>query len=370
VHNWLDSMSEITIKVDGKILSRVYAGQKAADVAQYLKPYRSVYMVYDCNVKSIADSIEPALAANGNFEGSLGILATEENKVMDTVLAICEWLLDLGANRDAMVLAVGGGITTDMVGFAASIYKRGVKFSYVPTTLLSQVDAAIGGKTGVNFSSLKNMLGVIRQPEFTYECPEVLKTLPYRDFVSGTAEMVKTFIIENSNDNYSKAIKVLSSIRASEDKAKAIEDNTEELLGLISAAAAVKAGVVSRDQFESGERKNLNLGHTFAHAIEWEARKTGTDIAHGEAVSIGMILAARLSENLSVAPVGFEKKLLDDFRQCGLPTELPFEMESLPSAMEKDKKAEGGKVHFVLMGGIGDVRIQSMTVAEAMEGLK
>ncbi|MCQ2147900.1 MAG: 3-dehydroquinate synthase [Bacteroidales bacterium] len=364
-------MSEITIKVDGKILSSVYSGQSVVEVAQYLKPYRSVYMVYDLNVKGVADLIEPALKANGNYEGSLGIVATEENKVIDTVLSIDEWLLNLGANRDAMVLAVGGGITTDMVGFAASIYKRGVKFSFVPTTLLSQVDAAIGGKTGVNFSSLKNMLGVIRQPEFTYECPEVLQTLPYRDFVSGTAELVKTFIIENtSDDNYSKAVSVLSRIAASENKAEAIKANTAELLGLISAAAAVKAGVVSRDQFESGERKNLNLGHTFAHAIEWEARRTGTDIAHGEAVSIGMILAARLSENLSIAPAGFADKLLADFKQCGLPTELPFAMDSLPSAMEKDKKAEGGKVHFVLMGGVGDVRIQSMTVSEAMASLK
>jgi len=363
-------MADILVEVDGKILSHVYAGENISGVAEFLSSYKSVYIVYDSNVESLAKKAEESLSTYGNCKGIKVITATEQNKDMNTVLDICGWLLSLGANRDAMLLAIGGGITTDMAGFAACIYKRGIKFAFVPTTLLSQVDAAIGGKTGVNYSSLKNMLGVIHQPEFTYECPEVLKTLPYRDFVSGTAELVKTFLIENQpKDNYSKAVKVLSEIAAASGKQDAIADNMTELLELISAAAAVKAGVVSRDQFESGERRNLNLGHTFAHAIEWEARKTGMDIAHGEAVAIGMVLAAKLSENLSEAPAGFAQKIYSDFKACGLPVDLPFEMDSLASAMEKDKKAEGGKIHFVLVGNVGKVFTKDMTVAEAMNAL-
>ena len=131
--------------------------------------------------------------------------ATEQAKTMDTVLQMCSWLMDKGADRDAVLVAVGGGITTDLVGFTAGIYKRGVRYVNIPSTLLSQVDAAIGGKTGVNFEKYKNMLGVIQQPAFTFIWPELLHTLPKRDFLSGAAEMLKTFIIED-NGNYQKAV--------------------------------------------------------------------------------------------------------------------------------------------------------------------
>jgi 3-dehydroquinate synthetase len=245
-----------------------------------------------------------------------------------------------------------------MAGFAASVYKRGIRFAFVPTTLLAQVDAAIGGKTGVNFHSLKNMLGVIRQPDFTYICPDVLETLPARDFRSGAAEMIKTFIIEDGG-NYEKAVRVLGDIAAG----ARIASRSPELQQLISAAAAVKAGVVSRDQFESGERRKLNLGHTFAHAIEWKARETGSDITHGEAVAIGIIQAARLTDK------SLADKLRSDFANAGLPTELPFTLESLAEAMLKDKKAERGKVHFVLIRTIGDVYTEDLTVADAISRL-
>jgi 3-dehydroquinate synthetase len=212
---------------------------------------------------------------------------------------------------DALVLAIGGGITSDMVGFAASIYKRGLRFAYIPTTLLSQVDAAIGGKTGVNLNTYKNILGVIRQPEFTYISTKMLESLPHRDFLSGAAEMLKTFLIED-NGNYEVAVSVLSTMnrRCCEmmvdgmDEADAwkecLLESVDDLTPLIAAAARVKAGVVSRDQFENGERRKLNLGHTFAHAIESLSRKYENAITHGEAVAMGILLAAELSEKLTV----------------------------------------------------------------------
>jgi 3-dehydroquinate synthetase len=271
------------------------------------------------------------------------------------VLLITRSLLEAGASRKALVVAVGGGITTDLAGFAASIYKRGVRYANVPTTLLAQVDAAIGGKTGVNFDAYKNMLGVIVQPVFTFVCAEALRTLPRRDFLSGAAEMLKTFIIDNEDDHYARAIQWLSAGGS---------DGQE----LILAAAAVKAGIVSRDPYEAGERRKLNLGHTFAHAIEHEARVREEDITHGEAVAMGMVLAARLSDALGVS-AGLAARLTADFAAVGLPTACPYPLAALAGAMDKDKKAEGDLVHFVLAERIGSVVIRDLTVAEALNAL-
>ena len=349
-------MQDINITVEGKVLSHVYAGERLEDVLPYIEKYPSVYIVSDENVGKTAEF----LTRQGNVMAMAGLKATEEEKDISTVMAICQWLLDCGADREALLLAIGGGITTDIAGFAASIYKRGIRFAYIPTTLLAQVDAAVGGKTGVNFQDYKNMIGVIRQPEFTFECAEVLQTLPERDFRSGVAEMLKTFIIENKDDNYFRAVQVLS----------ARYTDSTALTELIAAAAAVKAGVVSRDQFESGERRKLNLGHTFAHAIEWAAHsgdKSVCDVTHGEAVAMGVVLAARLSEGMGLCAKGLAARIEEDFRSCGLPTESPFPLDTLAAAMKKDKKAEGGKVHFVLIRAIGDVIIRDMTPREAID---
>lgn len=345
-----------------------------------LRAYRKVFVVVDAlameRSRPIVDIVQ--VLDSGGFP-ILRIEATEQSKNMDTVLGICEWLLGCGADRDALVVALGGGITSDMVGFAASIYKRGVRFAYVPTTLLAMVDAAIGGKTGVNFDKYKNMIGVIRQPEFTYINSSVLSSLPRRDLLSGAAEMLKTFIICNENDNYRKACDALSR-----------EDiDTKELMPLIAAAAGVKAGVVSRDQFESGERRLLNLGHTFAHAIETLCRRaaetsgtsctSGTeqvtvgkyDITHGEAVAMGIVLAARLAERFSDrAEKGLAAALEADFRSCGLPVDCPFSMDEMAPVMAKDKKAEGGIVHFVLPWKIGQVTTEDISCSKAAELMK
>ena len=352
-------MAEITIEHEGKVLSRVYSGERLAEAAGYVRDYPAVYLVYD-------KSIEPMVAelrGLDNIRASRAIEATEDDKSIDTVMDLCSWLLGEGADRSSFLLAAGGGITTDIAGFAASIFKRGIRFGYIPTTLLSQVDASIGGKTGVNFAGLKNMIGTIRQPEFTYECPEVLETLPYREFRGGSAEMLKTFIIDDRGGNYEKAVRVLAGIHASSDRPAAIAARRSELLALIHAAAAVKAGVVGRDQFETGERRKLNLGHTFAHAIE---KESGYSISHGEAVAVGMVMAAALSDRLGLTDGTLAERLRLDFASCGLPVDCPYGKDALAAAMEKDKKAENGTMHFVLMKGIGEVIIKDMKVSEAL----
>ena len=355
----------------------IFNGQTITDVAGYLERYPVIYIVADRHVAHFAEKVVKSLTGGkadckceDPISPELLLLDTsEEDKSMQTVMEICKWLLDNGADRNALLLAIGGGITTDMAGFAASIYKRGIGFAYIPTTFLSQVDAAIGGKTGVNFENYKNILGVIRQPEFTYICPEVLETLPYRDFLSGAAELIKTFIIDNAGNNYEKAVEVLSEIHESIDRKQAIALHLAELEELAGAAARIKAGVVERDEFEQGERRKLNLGHTFAHAIEWEARAAKKDISHGEAVAMGIILAAKASERYygqEVADQSLSAMLTRDFSRCGLPTECPFPLESLSGAMRKDKKAENGIVHFVLIRTLGDVRIEDLEVELAI----
>lgn len=355
----------------------IFNGQTITDVAGYLERYPVIYIVADRHVAHFAEKVVKSLTGGkadckceDPISPELLLLDTsEEDKSMQTVMEICKWLLDNGADRNALLLAIGGGITTDMAGFAASIYKRGIRFAYIPTTFLSQVDAAIGGKTGVNFENYKNILGVIRQPEFTYICPEVLETLPYRDFLSGAAELIKTFIIDNTGNNYEKAVEVLSEIHESIDRKQAIALHLAELEELAGAAARIKAGVVERDEFEQGERRKLNLGHTFAHAIEWEARAAKKDISHGEAVAMGIILAAKASERYygqEVADQSLSAMLTRDFSRCGLPTECPFPLESLSGAMRKDKKAENGIVHFVLIRTLGDVRIEDLAVELAI----
>ena len=371
-------MEQINIYSGERIISRIMVEETIGDLERCLDRYPHVFAVMDANVAmNCPASAEMAEIMNRKGVPGKLIDASEETKTMDTVMDICGWLLDNGADRDALVLAVGGGVTCDMVGFAASIYKRGVRFAYVPTTLLAQVDAAVGGKTGVNYDRYKNILGVIRQQEFTYICPQVLASLPHREFTAGVAEMLKTFIIDD-NGNYQKAVDVLSemsqgySILPEESAADYWSDcvaaYSNELMYLVTEAVRVKAGIVSRDQFEKGERRKLNLGHTFAHAIETLAQREERDISHGEAVAMGLVMAARLSDRVfrgdMDTPTEMEGGLAIDLCDCGLFPQCPFDVEDMVEIMAKDKKAEGGKVHFILIREVGEVTSYAMAVDE------
>ena len=378
-------MEQINIYEGDNVISHILVEDGIQSLEASIEQYAHVYAVMDNNV-AMTSAVAAEVADMLNRRGVPGMLldVSEKAKCMDTVMEICEWLLESGADRDALVLAIGGGITSDMVGFAASIYKRGVRFAYVPTTLLSQVDAAIGGKTGINFDGYKNMIGTIRQPEFTYICPQFLESLPMEDFQAGAAEMLKTFIIED-NGEYEAAMTLLQALTAdfiaSCEGAATLSYNEErwpevisarisEMTPLIAAAAKVKAGIVSRDQFESGERRKLNLGHTFGHAIESLAHKHHNDIDHGHAVALGMVYAARLAEKLGLAEEGFAAKIEHDLDSCLLLLLSPYGINDLSGAMAKDKKAEGGKVHFILPCAVGNVIVRDMTVEEVVALLK
>lgn len=380
-------MEQINIFSGKRPISRVVTSVGVKDMNRCLEPYRNLFAVVDRNVADQCPAVSQLMEILKGRNARITFVATsEESKTLESVMEICAWLLENNADRDALVLAVGGGITSDMAGFAASIYKRGVRFAYVPTTLLAQVDAAIGGKTGVNFDKYKNILGVIRQPEFTFICPQVLESLPQRDFSSGAAEMLKTFVIEDGG-NYRKAADLLFDMAGEyhlevllhgKDGAQIwraiLKKHMKELAELITAAARVKAGVVSRDQFERGERRKLNLGHTFAHAIETLAQRDGGErfngegVTHGEAVAMGMVLAARLADryfrNDRNDPTALEGQMSNDLWDSNVPCYCPYSIEEMADVMKKDKKAEGGKVHFVLPKAVGEVEVVDLTVEE------
>lgn len=346
------------------------------ELAAELKKYKQVFVVCDRNVLPFAerlastagaDTAEKCARDSDNTKADaigkrvwplLAITADEAHKTIDTVMDICRWLRDEGADRDALVLAIGGGVTTDMAGFAACIYKRGVRYANIPTTLLSMVDAGIGGKTGVNLDGYKNLLGVIRQPEFTAIFPEVLETLPEREFRSGLAEMLKTFIIKNPRRAYERTVASLGKTGISE---------TPELPELIQLAAGIKQEIVDKDEFERGLRRKLNLGHTYGHAIEWWQKEAvcKEQFTHGEAVATGMVQAARIAEKLGIAEEpGLADRIQKDLQACGLPTELPCPTEELLPAILKDKKAERKSINFVLPVKIGKVVVKKLPVEE------
>ena len=365
---------------------------------QELRRYRRVFIVCDRNVEDFARQLAGGMPGQVRHSGKhpvrdgqagmeaypiMAVVADEAHKNMETALQICRWLLEQGADRDALLLAVGGGVTTDLAGFAACIYKRGIRYANFPTTLLSQVDAGIGGKTGANLDGYKNILGVIRQPEFTAIFPEVLRTLPEREFRSGLAEMLKTFIISNPSHAYERAIALMAitpgtapalpdgefRYRAPFSGARTCPFPDAEgvpggLAELIHLAAGIKQGIVEKDGNERGLRRKLNLGHTWAHAIEWWQSRNedpGRSIlSHGEAVAIGIVQAAKLSETLGIAEKGLADRLKADLESCGLPTGLPCPVKELLPAIQKDKKAEGGLVRFVLPVKVGRVVVKAI----------
>lgn len=332
-----------------------------------LSQEEEVFAICDENVRPIAEQL--GRCANEKKIPVKYIEISEKKKDMKLVLEICGWLLDKGADRDALVLAIGGGITTDVVGFAASIYKRGIKAAYVPTTLLAQVDAAVGGKTGVNFKKYKNMLGTIVEPKFTFICSDFLKTLPETIFREGLSELLKTYLIDNTDQRYEKALEYFGRLSSATQY-----QVSSDLLPHIKYAVRIKEKIVGEDLYENGKRRVLNLGHTFAHGIEHLASKRcifrkKIEISHGEAVAMGIILAARLSYKLGIATERLDETLREQFIQCGLRVDCPFTHKKILNAAKTDKKAQGDMIHFVLMQGIGQVIIKDLTITEAIAAL-
>ena len=349
------------MKTAGNDTCRIFGADTLSEVRELLSCEQEVFVVYDGKVGPFA--ARAAALCGAPVRGMVALEAGEAQKQMDTVLLLCRSLLEAGIDRGALVLTVGGGIVSDVAGFAACIYRRGVRYANIPTTLLAQTDAAIGGKTGVNFLDYKNMLGVIRQPEWTFLCPEVLETLPRREFAGGAAELLKTFLLADA-DRYAGACTLLSQMAEAEDFPAALKAHGPALNSLVLAAAGIKADIVHRDPFEGGERRKLNLGHTFAHAIEHCAAVKGDDISHGEAGAMGLVLCAGLSDRLGVSDGTLSRRLTADFQAAGLRFRCPYPLEELAGAMRQDKKSDGGAVRFQMLRAVGDSTEMKLTTEQ------
>jgi len=272
------------------------------------------------------------------FKGKKTIVipAGEEHKQQASVDFIIEALLNFGATRQAVLIGVGGGVVTDIVGYVAGVYMRGVAFGFVPTTILAMVDASIGGKNGIDVGLYKNMVGLIRQPQFLVYDVDFLKSLPKHQWENGFAEIIKHAAIKDA-----KMMKELSM-----NNIGYYQKNKKALASLIERNVQIKIKVVQKDEFEKGDRKLLNFGHTIGHAIENQHV-----LLHGHAISIGMVYAAKISQVLT----GFSETniLVETLKKYGLPTAMHFDIQEAMQVMQKDKKKAIAGMQYVVLQKIG-----------------
>ena len=321
--------------------SQLLVGESLDHLRHYIDPRRTI-IITDSTVSRLYQEQFPACPVITIGQG-------EKNKTLETVSSIYGQLLDLEADRSTFIVGIGGGIVCDIAGFVASTYMRGMPFGFVSSTLLSQVDASVGGKNGVNFGGYKNMVGVFNQPEFVICDMALLSTLPVREILCGFAEIIKHGAIADS-----RYLDFLENQRdAALDKDAAIIEH------LVYRSVEIKAGVVTRDEREKGERRKLNFGHTFGHAIE---KLTG--MPHGEAVGIGMVMAANLSVQKQLLPPSDARRLERIVESYGLPVRPPVDTQSMLTAMRKDKKREGERIHFVFLDALGSAQVEQIAIDE------
>jgi len=331
------------LEISGKTgQSVIMVGEKLANLSRYIPPSDKVVVITDTHVGELYHRLFP----RGE---TLRIGTGEAVKNLTTVQQIYERLVALEAGRSAFIVGIGGGVVCDIAGFVAATYLRGVRFGFAATTLLAQVDASVGGKNGVNFGGYKNMVGVFRQPEFVLCDPALLTTLPEKERLSGFGEIVKHAAIgdrasfEFLENGYEKALQLDPAV---------IEQ-------LVYASVVLKAAIVNRDATELGERRILNFGHTFGHAVE-----IITGLTHGEAVGLGMAAACRLSLKKRILSRQTGERVIRLIGNFNLPVRIRIDRKALLDALRRDKKREGGNIHFVLLQDIGRAVIEPVSLDE------
>lgn len=271
----------------------------------------------------------------------------ESIKTIQTVEMVYKRFIELGVDRSTFVLGIGGGIVTDVAGFVAATYMRGVDFGFISTTLLGQVDASVGGKNGVNVNGYKNMAGTFTQPKFVICDPLMLRTLSDREFRAGLAESVKAAIIADSS--------IFARIEAA--TFGTLRTDTDLLSDVISASIRVKADIVERDEHEAGDRRKLNLGHTLAHAIE----KCSNNMNHGEAVAVGIALITEAAVKMGLLAPGDRDRIVALLSKLGFDLTPPVDVRRLLQEVDRDKKNENGMLRIVIPVAIGDCEVREMT---------
>lgn len=323
-------------------------GRAGGEITSRIKG-RKVAIVTDENVAPLyLKSLTDALQTDGIEVASLTLPAGEKTKSLDHLAAVCDMALAARIERNDAIIALGGGVIGDLAGFAAGIVRRGVRFVQIPTSLLSQVDSSVGGKTGVNSRHGKNLLGVFHQPDLVLADTDTLNTLSEREFRAGYAEVAKYGLIDQP------------------DFFAWLEKNWKDIFAggparaeAIAISCQAKSDVVVEDEFENGRRALLNLGHTFGHALEAATKYDSSRLVHGEGVAIGMALAYRFSARLNLASPDDAERVEAHLKAVGLPTrisDIPGEalpVERLMEAIAQDKKVKSGKLTFILTRGIG-----------------
>lgn len=322
-----------------------------------------VAVLVDAQVGKLSPRVAPlvaALEARLGGGGATGVpvrrfdLAPGEGcKSLAEVQKTVEWMAAAGFDRDAVILAIGGGAASDHAGFAAAIYLRGVRFAICPTTLLAMVDASVGGKTGVDLGAGKNLIGAFHQPRAVVADLGFLATLPARERVAGLAEVVKSGLIADA---------ALFERLESEATSVAASVDDPALAAIIAAAVQIKADVVTEDERESGRRAILNFGHTVGHAVE---SASGYDLLHGEAVSLGMVAALTLGVSLGVTPPDVRDRARTLLERLGLPVDVERRLTpAVLARIDVDKKRRGRAVRFVLVGAPGTSVLRDIPIDE------
>ena len=322
--------------------SRVVVGS-VGELLPALLPKKRVVVVSDTNIDRHYHSlIEP-------YDHIL-IGLGESSKTLKTLDIIYRRFIELGVDRSCFVLAIGGGIVTDVAGFAASTFMRGLEFGFISTSLLGQVDASVGGKNGVNVEGYKNMVGTFTQPRFVICDVDLLRTLSPREFRTGLAEIIKAAVIAD--------VELFEMLEQTDFST--LQRDTERLSEMVYRAIKVKADIVERDERESGDRRLLNLGHTLAHAIE----KSSTKMNHGEAVAVGLAMIAEVATSRDMLAVADKERIVALLERAGFMLDAPVEIRTLLKAVTKDKKAEGNDIHIVFPVGIASCKVVKMPVEE------
>ncbi len=334
-------MNSFTVEVkDGR---KVYIGDSEKLLPELLPQGDRVIIITDSTIESLYGSMMSGYECINIGEG-------EENKTLQSVEMICRRLLEMGADRKVFLLGIGGGIVSDVTGFVASIYMRGVNFGFVSTTLLSQVDAGVGGKNGVNLDGYKNIVGCFNQPHFVICDIGMLKSLSDREFRSGLAELIKAAIIIDEPLFTQLEALTFEQLRSCD----------EQLKMMVLRAVEIKAEIVARDEREAGDRRLLNLGHTYAHAIE----KLSREMTHGEAVAVGTIIAAQKSFRRGLLSQEALFRIESLFAAMGFVTASPVAQAELDGVIGRDKKAEGSSIFYVFPLAVGRCEAHKVGLAE------
>lgn len=337
---------------------------RAALVLAKGNPEGRYVVIADSTVAGLfGDTVRGILKDAGLTVDMIEFAAGETSKTPETVISIARQLIEIRADRDTTLIALGGGVTGDIVGFTASLYMRSVPYIHVPTTLLAQVDSSVGGKTGVDLPEGKNLLGTIYQPRLVVIDLTFLQNLPETQMKDGLAEIVKYGIIDDEE--------LFSSLE--NDIGKIGARDIDYIQSLVERACKIKKGIVEIDEHDRGMRRMLNFGHTLGHALEAES---GYSLSHGNAVALGMIAAARISEKKGHLGASERRRIEALAGALGLPVSIPaaFDAERLYERMQGDKKRKNGILHFVLLKRIGmpfvNGSIDRRTITETIEEMR